>query len=290
MKYYIDFEATQYSNEIISIGCIDEIGRKFYSLVSANHKKVTGFITRLTGITKQDIKSAPTSDEVFTNFYHWVMAGGGTNNIFYCYGDGDIEFINSTLKRTTAITAIACLNLLAKNLYDYSKEVKEHYKLIKNIKMIKLIQYYRGGEEVIQKHNSLEDAMFLKEVYDNIQLEDPELECPFPSYQVVGEAAPKKLQPSKHKATTNFEEPEETRPHISAFKGGKFEKFYYSWADCVVELTREAQAKSPQPVLITERAINAIINDVSNSEKLNNKPYGRRWRVHGDIPKGEINV
>lgn len=289
MKYYIDFEATQYSNEIISIGCIDETGREFYSLVSANYKKVTGFITRLTGITKQDIKSAPSSNEVFTNFYHWVMAGGGSNNIFYCYGDGDIEFINSTLKRTTAITAIACLNLLAKNLYDYSKEVKEHYKLVKNIKIVKLIQHYRGGEEIIQNHNSLEDAMFLKEVYDNIQNEDPNIDCPFPTYQVAdAPAAPKGPKPSKHKATTNFEEPEEDRPHISSFKGGKFEKFYYSWADCVIELTQEAQAKSPQPIIITTRAIDTIIKDVSNSERLNNKPYGRRWRVHGEIPKGEI--
>ena len=34
MKFYIDFEATQYTENIISIGCVAENGDSFSSLVN----------------------------------------------------------------------------------------------------------------------------------------------------------------------------------------------------------------------------------------------------------------
>ena len=53
MRYFIDFEASQFAEEIISVGCVDESGRSFYSLVRPKKpKKVTDFITKLTGITR----------------------------------------------------------------------------------------------------------------------------------------------------------------------------------------------------------------------------------------------
>ena len=56
MKYFIDFEASQFAEEIISVGCVDELGRSFYSLVRPRRpQKVTGFITNLTGITRDDV-------------------------------------------------------------------------------------------------------------------------------------------------------------------------------------------------------------------------------------------
>ena len=39
MNYFIDFEATQFSNDIISIGCIDENGEEFYSLINPGEGK-----------------------------------------------------------------------------------------------------------------------------------------------------------------------------------------------------------------------------------------------------------
>ena len=50
MNYFIDFEATQFSNEIISIGCVSETDAKFSSMVYTD-KKITSFITKLIGIT-----------------------------------------------------------------------------------------------------------------------------------------------------------------------------------------------------------------------------------------------
>ena len=56
MKYFIDFEATQFSNEIISVGCVREDGETFYSLVNVQRNKITPFITDLTGISKNDVE------------------------------------------------------------------------------------------------------------------------------------------------------------------------------------------------------------------------------------------
>ena len=52
MKFCLDFEATRFSNRIISIGCVAENGNTFYTLVKpVNKAKVDRFITELTGIT-----------------------------------------------------------------------------------------------------------------------------------------------------------------------------------------------------------------------------------------------
>ncbi len=290
MKYFIDFEATQYSNEIISIGCVNENGDTFSSLVRANPKKVTGFITRLTGITRSEVAAAPTSDEVFSQFFDWISKDNRSDFTFYCYGDTDIKFIESNLKRTSSMKAVCALSIIGQHLKDYSKEVKKHYGLIKNIKLIKLIQYYRGTDDIEQSHDSLEDALFLKEVYDNIQQENNDMECPFPEYQVVAPAPAKPLTPSKKKSSTDFTEPESDLPRISAFKGGKYEASYFSWVECANALRQEEQEKCSYVVSLTEDYVKGVKFSIVNSITYNHKNYGRRWRVHGDVPKGEINV
>lgn len=83
MKYFIDFEATEYSNEIISIGCVDENGREFYSLVQPHKiEKLTKFITDLTGITTEDLCNAPTANEAFSEFYNWLDKSEKVNFLF----------------------------------------------------------------------------------------------------------------------------------------------------------------------------------------------------------------
>lgn len=47
--------------------------------------------------------------------------------------------------------------------------------------MKKVVEYYRG-ENIIQNHNSLEDAIYLKEVYEN-SVNEVVKECPFPEYK-----------------------------------------------------------------------------------------------------------
>ena len=182
MKYFIDLEATQFSNEIISIGCVREDGETFYSLVNVAKNKMTNFITELTGITKEDVAEAPSSDEVFTNFYNWIIQDK-TKAQFFCYGNSDLSFIKRNLNKATTIKAQMGLSILALHLIDYSKCVERHFGLVKSISLKKVLAYYRQVTEVKQNHNALEDALFLKEIYDRINDEDDVVECPFPGYE-----------------------------------------------------------------------------------------------------------
>lgn len=73
MKYFIDFEATQFSEEIISVGCKREDGETFYALVRPVEGKITPFITNLTGITAEMVEEAMSPDTVFEMFYDWAF-------------------------------------------------------------------------------------------------------------------------------------------------------------------------------------------------------------------------
>jgi inhibitor of KinA sporulation pathway (predicted exonuclease) len=182
MKYFIDFEATQFSNEIISVGCVREDGETFYSLVNVQRNKITPFITDLTGISKNDVEIAPSSDEVFENLYNWLSQDKSKAQ-FFCYGNNDIGFIRRNLNKTNSIKAQMALSLIAFNLIDYSKAVIRHFGLIKSIALVKVLAYYRQEEKIEQNHNALEDALFLKEIYEKIDEEEDIVDCPFPGYE-----------------------------------------------------------------------------------------------------------
>ena len=183
MNYFVDFEATQFSNEIISIGCVRENGDQFYTEVRAK-KKISSFITSLTGITDEQNKVAPTSDEVFAKFFDWLMEVPDERAVFYCYGNTDINFIKRNLETSKNIKAQAALSTMGMALHDYASVTKTHFGLVKNIALIKLVAYYRGVESVDQSHNALEDAMFLKEVYEHVSSESEVQGHPFPDYEM----------------------------------------------------------------------------------------------------------
>lgn len=181
MKYFIDFEAMQFSDEIISVGCVNENGKQFYSLVKPrNADSITEFITELTGITYEELNSAPCADTVFSNLYEWIDKSEKID--FLCYSNCDDSFIRATLKNNITDFYGQCgLSLIKSNLTDYSASIREHFGIKRSIALKKVVEYYRG-ESINQTHNSLEDAIFLKEVYENSINEIVE-ECPFPEYQ-----------------------------------------------------------------------------------------------------------
>lgn len=183
MKYFIDFEAAQYSNEIIAIGCVREDGVTFQSYVKAE-KKITPFITQLTGITQEVIDVAPTSDEVFREFYNWLK--GDSNIEFYCYGNSDLDFVKKNLKNTQDFEAQAALSMIGMGLKDFAPTVKKHFGLIKMIGLVKVLAYYRGVESIVQNHDPLEDAKFLQELYGYVVAEGDKFtgeDNPFPEYR-----------------------------------------------------------------------------------------------------------
>ena len=171
MLYFIDFEASQFTQEIISIGCVCETEHSFYSLVHTNHK-IGNFIQELTGITQTEINLAPTPDEVFLHFFNWLQETNPTGDKlqFICYGNLDTVFASHTLKNIQhSYLAQAALSLIALHTLDYSVLVKNYFGLNKNIALVKVAQYLQPEKNILQTHNALDDAVMLKQVYDCIQ-------------------------------------------------------------------------------------------------------------------------
>jgi inhibitor of KinA sporulation pathway (predicted exonuclease) len=169
MKFFIDFEATQFSNEIISVGVVAEDGDSFYSTVRSKNCKVTPFIEKLTGLTRKEIMSAPTADEVFDNLWYWIMEKAHMSNAkFYVYGGQDAEFIRHTIPNCENYFANMCLCRILGNLNDYTKIVEKKLKIVRSIGLTKILQAFKG-EDINQKHNALDDAFYLQELFEYIE-------------------------------------------------------------------------------------------------------------------------
>ena len=172
MKFFIDFEATQYSEYIISIGCVSEVGEKFYTLVHPIKKKLTPFITEMTGITNEMLESAPDPDSAFTLFADFVKeTSRGEVPEYYCYGSGDKKFIERTLNRMHNFYAIIFAQSIMSNLSDYSVDVLNYFNSFKenapSLFKTYLFLANRDGEK--QNHDSLEDAQMLKYIYEHLE-------------------------------------------------------------------------------------------------------------------------
>ena len=175
MKYFIDFEATQFSEEIISVGCIREDGETFYSLVSPVEGKITPFITNLTGITAEMLQDAMSPDHVFESFFDWALANDETPD-FFVWGNSDVDFLRHTFRRTESRKARMAIGYMAGSIIDYAKIFCKRVKA----DSCSLIKAYNGlvDAEKTQNHNALDDAVLLFEVYkavDSMSVTDMKL-------------------------------------------------------------------------------------------------------------------
>lgn len=182
MKYFIDFEATQYTQEIIQIGCEREDGEKFTALIKPRKlKNVTKNIAELTGLTKEALKNERESDEVFAEFFEWLCRDKSKAE-FFCYGNADLIFVrNNIAKCTNNIKAHAALSLIAANLTDVSDLVKSHFRLEMSPSLKKVMAYYFPDDEHIC-HDALSDAEMLRSVYEAMMSEEKIRGVPFPEH------------------------------------------------------------------------------------------------------------
>jgi DNA polymerase III epsilon subunit-like protein len=182
MKYFIDFEATQYTQEIIQIGCVREDGQTFNSLIRPRKlKNVTRQITELTGLTKSQLANERVSDEVFESFFDWLVLDR-SHVEFFCYGNSDLVFVKNNLNKcTNSVQAQAALSLIAANLTDVTHLVELHFRLEKVPSLKKVTEYYFPGDEHIC-HDALSDAEMLCAVYKAMMNETEVRGIPFPDY------------------------------------------------------------------------------------------------------------
>lgn len=170
MKFYLDFEATRFSNRIISIGCVAENGKTFYTLVKpGKKKKVDKFITELTGITNEMLAEAPSADQAFAQLADWFEENSsGIAPEFYCYGDSDAVFIQHTLADMEDTKACLCAMAIGGNLIDYAGVVKKFFVAKSDMALRKVYMLIQSKQELVQKHDALEDALMLQCVVENL--------------------------------------------------------------------------------------------------------------------------
>ena len=197
MNFYIDFEATQYSQYIISIGCTSETGQSFKTLVKPVKKeKITNFITSLTGITNEMLETAPTADEAFINLGNWIneINGGPIGrHTFYCYGNADSVFLGRTAKHLNSFNALGVATAIKFNLIDYAPYVFDCL----NTEAVSLRKVYAliKDKELEITHDALEDAQMLMFVKNNLSVEDIDFdklkEITIPKVPTPSKKAPK---------------------------------------------------------------------------------------------------
>lgn len=180
MKYFLDIECTQYSHEIISIGIVNENGDTFYSLIKPK-AKISKFITELTGITNEMVSTAPLMGTVCKKICRWI-GKFSSEDTFYCYGTEDKNVLTLASERIPITSVKTLFTYIVSNLVDYEQVVKNHFGLTKSIRLLKVVQYYYG-EEITQNHNALNDAIFLKDVYDKVIVDDGDNSEAFPEYR-----------------------------------------------------------------------------------------------------------
>lgn len=178
MNFYLDFEATQFSERIISVGCVASNGKSFYSLVNPGEKKVNKFITELTGITQEMVANAPSADEVFLEMRNFVRdEANSEETFFFTYGDADSVFIERTAKDMKDQEARQFALNLGASFIDYSKITCKFFH-VNSVSLKKVVAYFRG-EPIIQNHNALEDAEMLREIAIAIAHSDCPAESPW---------------------------------------------------------------------------------------------------------------
>jgi len=170
MNFYIDFEATQFGGRIIRIGCVSESGESFTTLVkpSKQGEKVGPYVSKLTSITDEMLKSAPTADTAFNDLFNFIIATGNCEPPkYYCYGNSDEGFLTKTIKYMTDVRAITIASAIKEGLIDYSSEVKKFFNSEEAIGLNRAFSLVHG-EYQTQEHDPLKDALMLKEVVEDL--------------------------------------------------------------------------------------------------------------------------
>lgn len=279
MKFFIDFEATQFKGNIISIGCVNEQNQQFSSLVRPPEgEKITSFITNLTGITDEMLVNAPSADEAFINLFNFIATNGDDKvPEYYCYGDTDVDFIKSTMRHMTDTYAITLAQAMSANLIDYSRDVKTFFVSPHNIALRKVYNLIKE-EENEQRHDALEDAIMLAEVVNKMKNK-----CR-PEDNAVLAAMPKEKRPATKKAPQMFLDwpgdkwaadthADESNWQICAKCGNRVKYFDSLDTATLWAIKYLARGRSPKK----QGDIDAVANAIIKSTKTDKGCYCAKW-------------
>lgn len=268
MNFFIDFEATQFSNHIISVGCVTEKGDHFYSLVNTEHT-ITTFITELTGITENLIAAAPSPEIVFSNLMDWVeMKTFPEKPHFYCYGNSDKQFVRTNFNDCKTMKASMMLSYLYTDLEDYGDKVKAHFGLNQNVSLLKVYNYCEKTD-IKQSHNALEDAKMLCKVAQYISNHEEEFEK-FPEYKEIIE---------KKKLTNQISEITEGKNYIVHRMNSRKVLQTYNSFDEAVEWAYSQIPEGAERDKANIKTIAKNIKKANNGYDEKKKYMNYRWKI-----------
>ena len=297
MNFYLDFEATRFSNRIISIGCVAENGNTFSSLVKpGDKKKVDKFITELTGITNEMLADAPDTDSAFMSLFKFIIANTGTEApTYYVYGNSDAEFLAATIRHMSDPVACICAQAIKGNLIDYASVVKKFFVAPSDLALRKVYMLIKSQEELVQKHDALEDALMLQTVvaglYDKCKPEDKATIMAMPS-QKRPQTGNKKSAPAIFQKWNQLNSPKweaDTMADENCWcvkctcdQNGQHVMYFDSFNTAALWLirymVRNTSPRNDAAVLKIETAIKAAIQN-------NKSRYGMTWEYN---PEGAI--
>lgn len=176
---FIDFEmdvnCDSNPEQIISIGAIktDNKGKildTFFTYSKLRNKKhLYRYTTYLTGITDNDLNNAPYFNENLIKLEKFLQ----NNKNIYNWGWSDIKSLKKTNRinktfRNKKINKIN--NFIIRNMKDYRDFLPKKYRKYKDENLFKIAKELKIiPSEYIQKHEALEDAIILKEIFFNIE-------------------------------------------------------------------------------------------------------------------------
>lgn len=178
MNIFIDFEATQPEGEIIAVGAATEDGEQFFEYVKPQYSIVTPEITKLTGITQEILEQeGHLFNDVMYKFALWCdsIQPKRLFQKFYAYGNADVKFLKNSFQTLSSNDAINIASYMITTMQDYSEDVATFFN--GSTSLIKAYNYFETEKE--QKHNALEDAKMLADVFNNVHLKQPLAESPF---------------------------------------------------------------------------------------------------------------
>jgi len=255
MDIYLDFEATQFKENIIAIGAYCSRGSFDCLVKPPKGDKVTNFISKLTGITSEMAKNALSIDEAFWDLYDWIHSitqdnfGGPT--FFHVFGNMDKIFLKNTANFCKTEFVKTFIENLAESLIDDSKAVCQYFHM-KNIGVYKALRFFEPDIPE-QDHDPLNDAIALQNLMFHINFAKPLEECPFEQKPVIKKEPPKKF-------------------HIIATKKGQEKKIFtlpdkaYNWVYAEVLKT------NPQATRKT------VHKNLKKALAYNSKYLGWKWR------------
>lgn len=166
MKYFIDFEATDDTKEIIHVGCVKETGEEFQSLVKFKEGTLSPWVIKDTHITDEFLQNAPSSEEVFKKLFDFI--GKDVEAQFYCWGNDDKTFIKSTFNYCLDYQAKLCLGYIGAGMRDYAIIFADNNGLANPRNLYKTLNCI-DSNSTLTPHNALDDARALKQIYEYVQ-------------------------------------------------------------------------------------------------------------------------